>query len=159
MSAACISLLLCLGLLLSAAAAASVNLVKVTSTKHTRSAECALSRSALPWTTYVYRRTSAKSHAHRAHSLVRRRRTSEVAQWAMSATVDLKPFIYIYDLPPEYNQAFKQLPAGWHSEQYDCALPCNDPACDEALHRLTRKGRLRTLPLMVTICQVVREFG
>lgn len=54
---------------------------------------------------------------------MRRRRTSEVAQWAL-ADVDLKPFIYVYDLPTEYNEAFKALPAGWHSDQYDCALPC-----------------------------------
>ena len=53
---------------------------------------------------------------------MRRRRTSEVAQWAL-ADVDLKPFIYVYDLPNEYNEAFKALPAGWHSDQYDCALP------------------------------------
>ena len=54
--------------------------------------------------------------------MTRRRRTTEVAQWAL-ADVDLKPFIYVYELPPEYNVAFKLLPAGWHSEQYDCALP------------------------------------
>ena len=54
--------------------------------------------------------------------LTRRRRTTEVAQWAL-ADVDLKPFVYVYELPPAYNVAFKALPAGWHSEQYDCALP------------------------------------
>ena len=54
--------------------------------------------------------------------LNRRRRTTEVAQWAL-ADIDLKPFIYVYELPPEYNVAFNALPAGWHSEQYDCALP------------------------------------
>lgn len=54
--------------------------------------------------------------------MTRRRRTTEVAQWAL-ADVDLKPFIYVYELPPEYNVAFNGLPAGWHSEQYDCELP------------------------------------
>ena len=54
-----------------------------------------------------------------------------MAQWALSTDVDLKPFIYVYELPPEYNEAFKALPAGWHSDQYDCALPpsLNTAAC------------------------------
>ena len=56
----------------------------------------------------------------------------------MGGTVDLKPFIYIYDLPPEYNQAFKQLPAMWHSEQYDCAPPCQAPVCMETMQRVER---------------------
>ena len=69
--------------------------------------------------------SSAKRRSAReAEHLIRRRRTSEVAQWAL-ADVDLKPFIFVYDLPPEYNEAFKALPAGWHSDQYDCALPAS----------------------------------
>ena len=67
---------------------------------------------------------AVRRSAREAEHLIRRRRTSEVAQWAL-ADVDLKPFIYVYDLPPEYNEAFKGLPAGWHSDQYDCALPAS----------------------------------
>ena len=55
--------------------------------------------------------------------LTRRRRTTEVAQWAL-ADVDLKPFIYVYELPPEHNIAFKALPAGWHSEHLGPVMPC-----------------------------------
>ena len=54
---------------------------------------------------------------------VLRRRTTEVAGWAAEPVVNLDPFIYVYDLPPEYNKAFLKLPAAWHSEQYDCAPP------------------------------------
>ena len=94
--------------------------------------------------------------AREAEHLIRRRRTSEVAQWAL-ADVKLKPFIYVYELPAEYNEAFKALPAGWHSDQYDCALPApaqgrcplqgqrvaaaaarTQPGCVSACHLLTR---------------------
>ena len=87
-----------------------------------------LARSLLAWTRSaevggsVQPAGAKRRSAREAEHLIRRRRTSEVAQWAL-ANVDLKPFIYVYDLPPEYNEAFKALPAGWHSDQYDCALP------------------------------------
>ena len=100
--------------------------------------------------------SATRRSAREAEHLIRRRRTSEVSQWAL-ADVDLKPFIYVYELPPEYNEAFKALPAGWHSDQYDCALPapaqsrcttqglrgaaaaaCLHLACASACHLITR---------------------
>ena len=77
--------------------------------------------------------------------LTRRRRTTEVAQWAL-ADVDLKPFIYVYELPPEYNVAFNGLPAGWHSEQYDCALP------DELYVQFACASIMATVPIILLVC-------
>ncbi|CAL8466706.1 g6242 [Coccomyxa elongata] len=46
-----------------------------------------------------------------------------------------KEFIYIYDLPSEFNEDLKELPVQWHPEQYDY---------DQVLHRHFSNSVLRT---------------
>jgi hypothetical protein len=39
--------------------------------------------------------------------------------WQHPHTAVSKNFIYVYELPAEFNEDLKELPVQWHPEQYD----------------------------------------